>query len=35
MFLRQREPLSFERSVPGKRGMDLPKAPPATPALLT
>ena len=26
MFLRQREPLSFERSVPGKRGMDLPKA---------
>ena len=25
MFLRQREPLSFERSVPGKRGMDLPR----------
>ena len=25
MFLRQCEPLSFERSVPGKRGMDLPK----------
>ena len=25
MFLRQRESLSFDRSVPGKRGMDLPK----------
>ena len=25
MFLRQREPLSFERSVSGKRGMDLPR----------
>jgi glycine dehydrogenase subunit 2 len=25
MFLRQREPLIFERSVPGKRGMDLPR----------
>ncbi len=25
MFLRQRETLSFDRSVPGKRGMDLPK----------
>lgn len=25
MSLRQREPLSFERSVPGKRGMDLPR----------
>ena len=25
MFLRQRETLSFDRSIPGKRGMDLPK----------
>jgi glycine dehydrogenase subunit 2 len=25
MFLRQREPLSFEHSAPGKRGMDLPR----------